>query len=182
MPKGLCSFALVDPHWWRRGGARWPCAQFSIWERRRDASGHFSFASTWQLAQATWKHGTRSKLWENVCEFYEKYSTAWWSDIFCFQPNLGWLCVVLRLYFNCSNFLQGKPAAWAELRRRMDLILSRREHLPLVLLNWTGSGLFLRELHRLASYKGAPMESGSFFLNCDCLLKNYLHILHSCTK
>lgn len=41
----------------------------------------------------------------------------------------------------------------------MDLILSRREHLPLVLLNWTGSGLFLRELHRLASYKGGSCGS-----------------------
>lgn len=45
------------------------------------------------------------------------------------------------------------------LHRRMDLILSRREHLPLVLLNWTGSGLFLRELHRLASYKGLKISS-----------------------
>lgn len=45
------------------------------------------------------------------------------------------------------------------LYRRMDLILSRREHLPLVLLNWTGSGLFLRELHRLASYKGLKISS-----------------------
>ncbi|CAJ1433832.1 unnamed protein product [Effrenium voratum] len=45
------------------------------------------------------------------------------------------------------------------LHRRMDLILSRREHLPLVLLNWTGSGLFLRELHRLASYKGFKISS-----------------------
>lgn len=44
----------------------------------------------------------------------------------------------------------------------MDLILSRREHLPLVLLNWTGSGLFLRELHRLASYKGDILRAAAF--------------------
>ena len=74
-----------------------------------------------------------------------------------FQPNLGWFmhCALFQL-ISSAVFCGGVQAAcFPELRRRMDLILSRREHLPLVLLNWTGSGLFLRELHRLASYKGA---------------------------
>lgn len=44
------------------------------------------------------------------------------------------------------------------LHRRVDLILCQRAHRPLVLLNWTGSGLFLRELHRLASYKGLKIS------------------------
>lgn len=38
--------------------------------------------------------------------------------------------------------------------RRIDLVLSSREHFPFVLFQWTGSGLFLREMHKLANCRG----------------------------
>lgn len=38
--------------------------------------------------------------------------------------------------------------------RRVDLVLCTRDHFPFVLLQWTGSGLFVRELHKLATYRG----------------------------
>jgi DNA polymerase/3'-5' exonuclease PolX len=38
--------------------------------------------------------------------------------------------------------------------RRLDLVLSTYEHFPFVLLQWTGSGLFVRELHKLANARG----------------------------
>jgi len=40
------------------------------------------------------------------------------------------------------------------LHRRVDLVLSTYEHFPFVLLQWTGSGLFVRELHKLANARG----------------------------
>ncbi|CAE8669165.1 unnamed protein product, partial [Polarella glacialis] len=55
---------------------------------------------------------------------------------------------VLRLLPQTGSDAQ----AW--LNRRVDIILCRREHLPIVLLLWTGSGLFLRELHKLANLRG----------------------------
>lgn len=99
---------------------------------------------------------------------YVLFSTKFGMIMYCTQT-------LFQLQFFCRV-----QAAWAELRRRMDLILSRREHLPLVLLNWTGSGLFLRELHRLASYKGA--DGVGLLLSFVTVCLHYLHILHSCTK
>lgn len=130
------------------------------------------------LAACTGDVKTRHKknlalLWENVCEFYETYSTGWWSDIFCFQPNLGWLCIVLRLYFNCSFFLQGSGSlSWTSQANGPDSVTARTLAPGLAQLDWLGPLLAgtppFGQLQRRRWSRVA-----SFF--CDCLLTLSTH-------